>query len=472
MKNEGLIDNLKEVTINDQTMPAHKTGILENKQVITKGVLMPLKFQFKTFFEKDNLLQNILNYTTFLQQNNVKLCNFVQGELWKEKVKLYPGKILIPYILYTDDFEINNPLGSNSLKHSICNLYYSFPCLPKGESRLENIFYVAITKSRDLKNFGNEKCFECLIEELKDIEINGIDIDCGNHITVRVHFVLGLVIGDNLGLNYFLNFSKSFSSNYFCRFCRAFKADTQQLSCCKDPKLMRTVENYKLDILDVNFKGIVQESLLNSIPSFHIVNNYYVDIMHDLFESVCHYDALHIINYFISSMKYFDIDTLNLRKQNFDYGPKEIENTSPKIEDHHLKNKKLKMSVREMMTLIVNLPIMIRDLIPSDDIVWKFLLNLVEMIDILLCFEIDESNINILENKIKKHNSDYVSLFNDTLKPKFHNLIHYPLVIRQSGPLRKIWCFKFKQKHKQFKMYSHCVKLHGKICLTLAKNMS
>jgi len=51
--------------------------------------------------------------------------------------------------------------------------------------------------------------------------------------------------------------------------------------------------------------------------------------MNDLFEGVSHYDALYIINYFISSIKYFDIDTLNLRKQNFDSGPKEIENMSP-----------------------------------------------------------------------------------------------------------------------------------------------
>lgn len=48
---------------------------------------------------------------------------------------------------------------------------------------------------------------------MKDLELNGIDIDYGNHITLKIHFVLGLVIGDNLGLNSFLNFSKSFSSN-------------------------------------------------------------------------------------------------------------------------------------------------------------------------------------------------------------------------------------------------------------------
>lgn len=56
LTNEEVIDNLKEVTINDQIMPAHRIGKLENKQVITKGILMPLKFQFKTVFEKNNLL--------------------------------------------------------------------------------------------------------------------------------------------------------------------------------------------------------------------------------------------------------------------------------------------------------------------------------------------------------------------------------------------------------------------------------
>jgi len=91
---------------------------------------MPLKFQFKAFFERNQLIKPTINYMKYLEQNNVKLTDFVQGELWREKIKLYPGKNVIPYILYVDDFEIKNPLGSNSLKHSICNLYYSFPCLP------------------------------------------------------------------------------------------------------------------------------------------------------------------------------------------------------------------------------------------------------------------------------------------------------------------------------------------------------
>jgi len=95
-------------------MPAHRAGKLQNRQIKTKGILMPLKFQFKTFFEVNKLIRPTLDYITSLKQNNVRITNFVQGELWIEKIKLYPGKTLIAYILYVDDFEINNPLASNS----------------------------------------------------------------------------------------------------------------------------------------------------------------------------------------------------------------------------------------------------------------------------------------------------------------------------------------------------------------------
>jgi len=104
------------VTINNQLVPAHRAGILENKQITTKGILMPLKFQFKAFFERNKLIKPTIDYMKILELNNAKLTNLVQGELWKEKIKLYPGKNVIPYILYVDDFEINNPLGSNFFK--------------------------------------------------------------------------------------------------------------------------------------------------------------------------------------------------------------------------------------------------------------------------------------------------------------------------------------------------------------------
>lgn len=83
------------------------------------------------------------------------LINFVQGSLWKSKVQLYPGKILIPYFIYIDDFELNNPLGTHTKVHSICGIYYSFPSLPNVNSKLENTSYRL--KKDIIQQFPTEK---------------------------------------------------------------------------------------------------------------------------------------------------------------------------------------------------------------------------------------------------------------------------------------------------------------------------
>lgn len=127
------------------------------------------------------------------------------------------------------------------------------------------------------------------------------------------------------------------------------------------------------------------------------------------------------------------------------------------------------MSASEMLTFTLNFPLMVGDLVPEDDEVWQFLLSLLEIVDIILSFEITEPLIEVLSHKITQHNKEYIRLFNDTLKPKFHNLVHYTHIIRMSGPLRLLWCFKFESNHRQFKIYSHNITSRKNICLTLSK---
>lgn len=45
----------------------------------------------------------------------------------------------------------------------------------------------------------------------------------------ELKFILGLIIGDNLGLNSICDFGKSFAANYFCWFCKAHKTWTLRL---------------------------------------------------------------------------------------------------------------------------------------------------------------------------------------------------------------------------------------------------
>lgn len=468
LKSIDCMNDVKEFIICSEVDSGHRNGEFSYYEKEVKGSVLPLRSQFKKTFEKESVLSNTLQQMNYLQ-NSKHFTNFVQGPLWKQKTDLYPGKILIPYFLYADDLEINNALGSHSTIHSVCNFYYSFPCFPSSKNQINNIFLAAVVKSQDLKSYGNEKCLKPLVDELIFLENVGVDIKVSNEQNYHVHFVLGLLIGDNLGLNSLLSLNKSFSG-VFCRFCKVSKSQSNTLYSEKF-ELMRNVENYNSDVDEANPKltGIKSVCIFNEIRSFHVVNNFCVDAMHDVFEGICHYDLCNIIKYFIQTMQYFSLELLNMRKQTFEYGAIEIDNTSPNITWAHLNNRHLKMSAREMLTFVIHFPLMVGDLVPDNDEVWKFLLNLIQMIDHIMCFEINDTVIATLKSQIEFHNKEYVRIFKDNLKPKFHILTHYPTVLKNSGPVRKFWCFQYEAKHKQFKLYSHAITSRKNICLSLAK---
>lgn len=90
---------------------------------------------------------------------------------------------------------------------------------------------------------------------------------------------------------------------------------------------------------------------------------------------------------------------------------------------------------------------MIGEFVPEKDEVWKFYLTLTKIIDVL-SYNFTESKIKYHKKLISQHNSMYIRLFNDTLKPKHNFLIHYFTIIQYSGPPRHFWCFRFEGKHK------------------------
>lgn len=416
----------------------------------TKGIILPLKFLFRKYFEIPGILNSFLENIDSLNTSD-DLNNFIKGKLLKSKQYFNKEKLIIPFFLYFDDFEINNPLGSHS--SSLLGIYCSFPTAPSHLiSKLNNIFVVGFIKTADVKRIGNDKCFYNLVHEIEELELNGVNIKT-NEGYKKVYFVLGLILGDNLALNNILGFSKSFSSNYFCRFCRSDKATTQKLCSEKERIILRTKENYSSDVKNnENNYGVFEDSIFNSLKSFHVTENYAVDVMHDIYEGVCIYDMCHIILNCIKK-KYFSLEFLNNRKRSFNYGESEIGNMSPSITFQQLSKFNLKMSAREMMTFIHFFPLFVGDVVPVGCQIWSFFLNLLKMIDFILLPAINSEELNQLEKCIKLHNKLYVELFNDNLKPKHHFLIHYCNIIRYSGPLKYLWTFNFESKHKIFKTY-------------------
>ena len=171
--------------------------------------------------------------------------NIIHGEVWKSKIATIINKIVIPYLLYYDDLEINNALGSHSTEQSLAAFYYSFPSIPQHHlSLLENIFVALVYKSKDFCH-GNDACLSNLIKEIKDLENNGLLLHTREG-QFQVYFILGAIVGDNLGLNSLLGFTKSFKSSYPCRICKMDQSEIQ--STCKEiPSKFRNEINYDAD---------------------------------------------------------------------------------------------------------------------------------------------------------------------------------------------------------------------------------
>ncbi|XP_055842787.1 uncharacterized protein LOC129909740 [Episyrphus balteatus] len=452
-----------EFTINDELQNVYRNGINCHEDYTTTGVLLPLEFQFRKTFEKNDLLIKTITEIKKISSDESNISHFIKGKAWQKKLELFSSsETVIPYFLYMDDAEINNPLGSHA--DPISFIYYSFPVIP-GKS---DVNLAALFKARDYKSFGNKKCLYALIEKIKFLEETGINIATSEGIK-NVHFVMALLIGDNLGLNAILGFS-SCSSTFFCRLCKLPKKKTSEMPI--EVKIMlRNRENYEQDVAVNDYKqtGIHENSVFNSIKSFHVTSNYSVDVMHDIFEGVCHYNMCHIIRHIIEKKFFSNLETFNDRINSFNYGEIEIGNISQSpITNDNLKNMHLKKTAREMMTFVYHFPLIVADRIPEKDEIWIFFLNFVEIIDILLDFNISNDMIDHLAELIRQHHLDYVKLFKDTLKPKHHFMVHYPLVFRMSGVPRNFWCFQFEAKHKEFKKYARVINCRKNIPLTLS----
>lgn len=239
------------------------------------------------------------------------LCNIIQGKLWKENIApKFLDKVVLPLILYFDDYETNKELGSHTGVHKLGATYCKIACLPpEFQSSFENIFLVNLFHSTD-KVFGNANIFCKVLNELKYLEDISITVVTEDEI-IQVYFAMCLFTGDNLGANNILGYVESFSANYYCRICKEHKK-VMQKQTISNSSMRRNIANYNTDLIIDNSSdtGIKSECVFNELKSFHVVENVHVDIMHDLDEGVWKQTMTCIINTLIQR-KRFDINTLN-----------------------------------------------------------------------------------------------------------------------------------------------------------------
>ncbi|KAJ8674206.1 hypothetical protein QAD02_005468 [Eretmocerus hayati] len=127
--------------------------------------------------------------------------SFFNGSYWKSISTKFVGKTVLPLVMYFDDFEINNPLGSRKVKSKIGAVYCSVLGIPpRFASQLENILLVQLHK------YSDHKQESCVFNEISNFHVaNNPSVD-------PMHDLLEGVCRVDVGriLNYLINVKKYF----------------------------------------------------------------------------------------------------------------------------------------------------------------------------------------------------------------------------------------------------------------------
>lgn len=416
--------------------------------------------QFKTLYESNEHV-----CTPNIYQNYCCAENFQKSDLFKEN----PDALQL--LLYTDDFQMTDPLKTKSKNYKMCAVYLQVVNMPrKFLSKLDNIYLVALCETENMKQEYTDidNILELVVNEIKSLEKIGIDIG------KRERLKGGLVsfAFDNLGGNDVCGFKKSFSSDFFCRHCECTTEESRKWTK-ENVSSFRTIENYTKQVEasqmgdKVDYqrsKGVRKPCLLNDLCHFHILKNRYCDLMHDVNEGVIPFALHHLFTYCIDK-KILSKKKLQDNIRDFNYG---ILNTQKKPSILDLNSRHLGQNATQSFCLITHIPFILYQYQTQLESIWVCIESLLDIIQILYSEKVSDDDINNLEILIDLHLSTLIEKFGVTLLPKQHFLTHYPKIMRENGPVLNNWCMRMEAKHRFFTKIAESNKNFVNIAKTLA----
>lgn len=96
------------------------------------------------------------------------------------------------------------------------------------------------------------------------------------------------------------------------------------------------------------------------------------------------------------------------------------------------------------MTLILDLPFLIGDLIPEDDQNWQSIFMLIKICKIAFAPSCTPDVVPVLALLVQEKLEAFK--LHASLKPKHHYMVHYPSQIALYGPLIRLWCMRNESK--------------------------
>uniref|UniRef100_A0ABD2WEB4 C2H2-type domain-containing protein n=1 Tax=Trichogramma kaykai TaxID=54128 RepID=A0ABD2WEB4_9HYME len=123
----------------------------------------------KLVFSKDEIAN--FNKNKRISQENDLLTRFEDGEIFQEHPFFQKYIDAIAFVLYYDEFLVNNPIGTKARKQKLGVFYISFLNLPDHiRDYIGNVHILAIAKHEDIVKYGIDRCLSGFIVDLMQLE--------------------------------------------------------------------------------------------------------------------------------------------------------------------------------------------------------------------------------------------------------------------------------------------------------------
>lgn len=419
-------------------------------------VIVPILKQLEKLLNRKDIYDEVFS---FKQSVIGVYSRFEDGSSFKNNILFQTHPHALQIILYLDEVQICDPIGSYVYNNKLVFVYFTLGNLkPEHRSSFSNIFLISIYYCHLADMYTTNRMLKPIIDDIKKLE-DGYEMIINGE-SETIYGTLSVLTADNLSSHDVGGLKKSFSDKVFrlCRFCLGIKNEIQCFFCDSNfiPRTKeihsRHVEALKTE--EAKYFGMVyglnNDSILNSLKYAHVIEALAPDAMHDLLEGVLPRTMCLMLHQLITEDKYFTIDTINHAFKNFKFG-RGVSKPS-KVTLQHLKRNCMRQSASQIWTIATCLPLMIGSLIPKDDPKWHCFTTLLEITSIVFKHCITEMDLEKLEFLVDEFLTTFKECFPTyKITPKMHFLVHYARLIRLLGPLGFLWTMRFEAKHSWFK---------------------
>lgn len=430
-----------------------------------KSYYISLKDTLTMLVQKEDIAPFILQSFSCHESH---LTSFISGDAFRSMFSHIKGSRVLLIHLYNDEFEVVNPIGAHRGKHKMNATYFTLGNLPsKFRSSLQQIHLVNIVKHKAVKDEGYAVAFAPLTQELQELYTDGFTTSLPGGHTEKFHAVLCTVSGDNLSSHALAGFRQIFSSGRVCRVCM-ISHDELDDKCVSDFTL-RCAETHAYHVEAVRqnpdncaIYGVTGPSIFSVLPYFDVTQGFPADVMHDCMESIMPVITSAVIKFMVAS-KSISVAQFNKSLSSFVFKGSDRVNKPELIH----KDCSIVGSAAQKMCLFHFLPFLV-DLVECP-VAHKLYVLARDVMLFALCRSISRLDLGYFEEKIILFRQYINEHFPDiSVTPKFHFLVHYPLLMARYGPLRDMWCMRFEGKHQYFKTVAKAVGNFINIAYTLA----